>query len=229
MNEVLDAVLAAVAGVDPWLRTLLAGVAIMLETSILIGLVVPGDSVALVAATAVESPLQYVALIVALVTGALLGESIGFWIGRTIGPWLRDSRVGRWIGHDRWEAAQRYVTRRGGPAIFLSRFLPVLHSVVPLTVGMGRMSYRRFIAWTAPASLLWALLYVTVGWRAADAFRDLSRELHFAGYLFVGGLLLFGVVVWAVKKLIFKMEARHMAPQSPDPDPATEPDQPISQ
>ena len=47
--------------------------------------------------------------------------------------------------------------------MFVSRFLPVLHSLVPLTVGMSTMRYRRFIAWTLPACLIWATAYVTVG------------------------------------------------------------------
>ena len=210
MNAALTWLLTQVSQVEPWLRTLLAGIAIMLETSILIGVVVPGDSVVLVAATGVESWWQAVALIATVIVGALTGESIGFWLGRTFGPWLRASRVGQWVGHDRWDSAQRYVDRRGGPAVFLSRFLPVLHSLVPLTVGMGTMSYRKFLAWTAPACTLWSVLYVTVGWKAADTFRELSRELHYAGYLFVAAIVVFAIVVWVAKKLIFKAESRYL-------------------
>lgn len=224
MNELLQGALSAVAEVDPWLRTLLAGVAIMLETSILVGLVVPGDSVVLVASTAVGSPVQYVALVLAVICGALVGESIGFWLGRTIGPWLKSSRVGRWIGTENWDRAQRYVDRRGGIAVFLSRFLPVLHSVVPLTVGMGRMRYRTFLAWTAPACVLWTLLYVTVGWQAADTFKEVSKELHSAGFIFVGAVVLFGLLVWGAKKLILRAEARHMevaVDSAPEVEPVT--------
>ena len=56
MNEFLSWLLDAVQSVDPVVRTLLAGVAIMLETSVLVGLVVPGDTIVIVAATAVASP-----------------------------------------------------------------------------------------------------------------------------------------------------------------------------
>ena len=139
MNEFLTWLLDAVQSVDPVLRTLLAGFAIMLETSVLVGLFVPGDTIVIIAATAVASPLEGVILVIAVVIGALIGESIGFWLGRYLGPKIRHSRLGRRIGEENWERSERYLRRRGGPAIFVSRFLPVLHSLVPLTVGHERL------------------------------------------------------------------------------------------
>jgi membrane-associated protein len=210
VNEILSWLLDSVQSVDPVLRTLLAGVAIMLETSILIGLIVPGDTIVLVAATAVSSPLEGVLLGVAVVIGALIGESIGFWIGRWLGPRIRASRLGARIGEKSWARSERYLQRRGGPAIFLSRFLPVLHSLVPLTVGMSGYSYRRFLAWTAPACILWATLYVSVAAAAAGTFRELADTVHFAGYIFVGVIVLFIVLVFVGKKVIERMERRHL-------------------
>ena len=211
MNELLDWILDTVQSVDPVARTLLAGLGIMLETSVLIGLVVPGDTNVLVASTAVDGPVEYVALALTVIVGAIIGESIGFGIGRWFGPHIQHSRLGRRIGAENWARAQRYLDRRGGPAVFISRFLPVLHSLIPLTVGMSTMRYRKFIAWTLPACIIWAFSYVTVGWLAADGYRELSRELHWAGYAFVAVIVLFLVVVWAVKKVLVRVEAKHMA------------------
>ncbi|HWI30395.1 MAG TPA: DedA family protein [Microbacterium sp.] len=210
MNEFLTWLLDVVQSVDPVVRTLLAGVAIMLETSVLIGLVVPGDTVVIVAATAVSSVPEGILLGVAVVVGALIGESIGFWLGRWLGPKIRDSWVGRRIGHDHWERSERYLRRRGGPAIFLSRFLPVLHSLVPLTVGMSGFGYRRFLAWTVPACVLWATAYISVAALAAGTYRELSNTAHFAGYLFVGIIVLFLAAAFVGKKLIERLERRHM-------------------
>ncbi|WP_298742475.1 DedA family protein [uncultured Microbacterium sp.] len=210
MNEILTWLLDAVQSVDPILRTVLAGVAIMLETSILIGLIVPGDTVVIVAATAVGSVAEAVILIAVVIVGALIGESIGFWLGRWLGPRLRFSRLGARIGEHNWVRAELYLRRRGGPAIFLSRFLPVLHSVVPLTVGMSGFAYRRFLAWTAPACTVWAIAYVSVAAAAAGTYRELADRLHFAGYIFVGVLLLFLVLAYILKKVIVAREERHM-------------------
>lgn len=210
MNEFLSWLLDTVQSVDPIVRTLVAGIAIMLETSVLIGLVVPGDTVVIVAATAVSSPLEGVMLGVAVVIGALIGESIGFWLGRFLGPKIRDSKLGARIGHDNWDRAERYLRRRGGPAIFLSRFLPVLHSLVPLTVGMSEYPYRRFLAWTAPACVLWATVYISVASLAAGTYRELADQLHYAGYIFVAVIVLFLVAVFVVKKVIERSERRHL-------------------
>lgn len=210
MNEVLDWILNVVQSVDPVLRTVLAGIAIMLETSVLVGLIVPGDTVVIVAATAISSVTEYVWLFVAVVVGALIGESIGFALGRYFGPSIRTSRMGRWIGEKHWVSAQNYTDRRAGIAVFVSRFLPVLHSLVPLTVGMSTMRYRTFLAWTAPACVLWAASYITVGWLAAGSYRELSDQLHTAGYIFVGIIAAFLLLVVVGKKLLQRREARYM-------------------
>lgn len=210
MNELLDGILDTVASVDPVLRTLLATLGVMLETSVLIGLIVPGDTIVIVAATAVETPTGFFALAFGIIIGALIGESIGFALGRWFGPHIEHSRLGRRIGAHNWRRAKRYLARRGGPAVFISRFLPVLHSLVPLTVGMSDMSYRRFLAWTVPACVIWSFAYVSVGSAAAEGYRELSDDLHWAGYLFVGAIILFLVLAWAAKKLLLRYEARHM-------------------
>lgn len=218
MNDILDWILGTVSSVDPVVRTVLAGIGILLETSVLVGLVVPGDSIVIVASTAVANPIEFVALVLTVIAGALSGESIGFALGRYFGPWIRRSRLGRRIGEKNWVRAENYLKRRGGIAVFLSRFLPVLHSVIPLTVGMSPMRYRTFMAWTIPACVLWAVAYVGVGSAAAGGYRELSQTLHFAGYLFVGVIALFVVVIVVVKRWLSRREARHMEHEVPPPD-----------
>lgn len=214
MDDLLLWILDFVQSIEPVTRTLVAGLAVLLETSILIGLIVPGDTVVIVAAVGVANPVEGVALGVAVVIGALIGESIGFALGRWIGPYIRSSWVGRRIGEHNWRRAENYLQRRGGVAIFLSRFLPVLHSLVPLTVGMSGFGYRRFLAWTAPACVLWAAAYVSVSSLAAGGFRQLVDQVHFAGYIFVGAIVLFLLFVFLGKKLLHRLEARHL--ESPD-------------
>ncbi|MWV50297.1 DedA family protein [Rathayibacter sp. VKM Ac-2803] len=210
MNDVLSGILAFVVSVPPVWRTLLAGLAIFFETTILAGLIVPGDTVVIVSATGVTTPLQFVALAFTVIVGALCGESVGFYLGRWFGPRIRASRLGRRLGEKNWVRAERYLARRGGIAVFLSRFLPVLHSLIPLTVGMSGMRYRTFMAWTTPACTLWSFAYVGVGAAAAGGYRELSDSLHYAGYLFVGAIVLFALIVFGAKKLLKRAEARHL-------------------
>lgn len=210
VDDFLLWLVATVQSVDPVLRTLIAGVAVMLETSILIGLIVPGDTVVIIASIGVDGLVEGVAMAIAVIIGSLIGESIGFWLGRWLGPRIRHSWVGRRIGEKQWDRAERYLQRRGGIAIFLSRFLPVLHSLVPLTVGMSTFSYRRFLAWTAPACVIWATAYVTVTSVAAGSFEELVDTVHFAGYIFVGIIVAFLLLMFVGKKLLHRWESRHM-------------------
>ena len=216
MNEILDWILGAISAVDPVLRTVLAGVGMLLETSVLVGLVVPGDTIVIVASTAVDGPIEYFGLVLAVILGALAGESIGFYLGRRFGPWIRRSWLGRRIGEHNWARAERYLARRGGIAVFLSRFIPVLHSVIPLTVGMSGMRYRTFLTWTVPACLLWTFAYVSVGSAAAEGYRSVSERLHFAGYIFVGVIAAFALVILLVKRWLKRREARFMDHQDPE-------------
>jgi membrane protein DedA with SNARE-associated domain len=114
------------------------------------------------------------------------------------------------MGEHNWLRAETYLARRGGIAVFISRFLPVLHALIPLTVGMSTMSYRKFFAWTAPACALWATAYVSIGWIAAGSYRQLSSQLHQAGFIFAGIIAVFFTIVVLAKKQIERFESRHM-------------------
>ena len=121
MNEILDAILGFIEDVPPVLRVVLTGIAIMLETSVLIGLIVPGDTIVLFSSTGVTTVLEFIFTVVAVVVGALLGSSFGFWIGRIFGPKLRGSWLGVRIGEDRWQSGPfREETGR-----YRSLYLPV--------------------------------------------------------------------------------------------------------
>jgi membrane-associated protein len=189
MFDFLSSFLALIESVPAWLRNLLAGVAIMLETSIFLGLVMPGDTVVLVASTGVTDWPDFFFLLIAVLIGSLVGESIGFAVGRFFGPRLRVSKLGLRIGEKNWRAADQLVAKRGGIAIFISRFLPVLHSTVPAVAGMTKMPYRIFISWTFVACAIWASLYVGVGYLARTSYDQLSGDLRIATLVGIGILI----------------------------------------
>jgi membrane-associated protein len=203
----LTAMLASLEAIGAW-RYLVAFGGMFCETSLFVGLVVPGDSVVLVTATANKTFLEWFLLLLTVIAGSLAGESVGYAIGAWFGDRLRGSRLGQRIGEHHWLRAERWLNRRGGVAIFVSRFLPVLHALVPVTVGASDVPYRRFIAWTAPACLIWGLIYVSVGTAAGTSYRSLSGELHFAGWIILGGLVVFLLLVWGGKKLLHRLERR---------------------
>lgn len=216
VNDILNWLLGLVQSVDPSLRILLSGVAMFLETTVLLGLIAPGDTIVLVSSTATQDGWQYAFLLVAVIVGALTGETVGFFLGRFLGPRIRHSRLGRRIGESNWDRAERYLERRGGIAVFISRFLPVMHSLVPLTVGTSEMPYRRFLAWMVPASTIWAVVYSTVGWLAASSYRQLAGQLKWAGVVFAAIVLAFAVLVWLAKRTLSRLEERHMGEPTDD-------------
>jgi membrane-associated protein len=212
VNEFFNWVLTTVHDVNPVVRALLAAVAMLFETSILLGLIVPGDTIVLVAATAVKGPVEFVSLAIAVVLGSLAGESIGFWLGRYFGKRIRRSKLGQRIGENNWVRAETYLERRGGIAVAISRFLPVFHSLVPLVVGSSAMRYRVFIRWTAPACVVWAVAYIAVGAFAAQSYRQLEGQLHWAGLVFVAIIIIALVVIFVIRKALERSESRHMDP-----------------
>jgi len=206
MNEFIELFLATIRDMDPVTRTLIAMFGMVLETTVLVGVIVPGDSIALIASMGVTSTPQFFWLIAALIVGALLGETGGFYIGRFFGPRLRASRLGQKLGEKNWMLADLYLGDRGGVAVFVSRFLPVLHSLVPISAGMTRMKFRTFFAWTAPASTIWATLYVSFGYFVVLSFDELSGTLRSAGIILVALFVAFVITMWFVKRRIFKTE-----------------------
>ena len=204
MNQVLDWLLTNVQSVDPILRNLLAGLAIMLETSLFVGLVIPGDTVVLVASTGVQDIGDFFLLLGFVLLGSLIGESFGFWIGRLFGPRIRASKLGQRIGESNWKMADAFIEARGGLAVAISRFLPVLHSLVPVVAGATTMRYRVFIRWTLVACAVWASAYVSVGYLAHTSYDQIGANLKYGSFIFVAIILVFVTIIHFAKKRLEK-------------------------
>ena len=204
MNQILDWLLTNVQSVDPILRNLLAGLAIMLETSLFVGLVIPGDTVVLVASTGVQDIGDFFLLLGFVLLGSLIGESFGFWIGRLFGPRIRASKLGQRIGESNWKMADAFIEARGGLAVAISRFLPVLHSLVPVVAGATTMRYRVFIRWTLASCAVWASAYVSVGYLAHTSYDQIGTNLKYGGLIFVAIILVFVTIIHFAKKRLEK-------------------------
>ena len=158
----------------------------MLETSVLIGLVVPGDTIVLVAVHRRRRRRRVPRADVRRHRRRADRREHRLRARPVVRPAHPPLAAGAGIGEENWARAQRYLDRRGGPAVFISRFLPVLHSARSAHRGHEHDALPEVHGWTVPACVIWAFAYVTVGWLAAGSYRELSRELHWAGYLFVG-------------------------------------------
>ena len=200
MNDFVSWLLNAVHSLDWLLRDVIALFSIAAETTIGVGVIVPGDTVVFVAGTAVTALWDFAILYVFVLVGSFCGESLGFWLGRKFGGPIRRSAIGRRIGERNWEMADVFVETRGGLAIAVSRFLPVLHSLVPVVTGMTRLRYRVFIAWTMAACSIWAAVYLGIGFALHRTYDLWLGRLKFGGALFAVLVLVVAVAISLVKR-----------------------------
>ena len=124
--------------------------------------VLPGDSLLFtvglfVASGAIHQSMLFVCVVLTLC--AVAGNVCGYWIGRLVGPALFKPRrgvAGRIFDPRQVRRTEAFFDRYGNRALVLARFVPVVRTFVTLVAGVGRMSFRRFIVYTAVGGVLWA-------------------------------------------------------------------------
>ncbi|SCL69675.1 membrane-associated protein [Micromonospora citrea] len=175
------------------------GVVMLFDAVPLLGVLVPGD-VAILAAVGVGGPLTGVTTFAVVVAGCLSGWSLSFLAGRRYGERLRRSRIGGWIGEERWAAAEGILQRGGGRMVLVAPFLPVFNALLPLAAGGLRMSYRRFLASAALGAAAWAGLYLALGSASRSLAGLLPGESSPMLVTMAVGLVLAGVVLMGTRR-----------------------------
>jgi membrane protein DedA with SNARE-associated domain/membrane-associated phospholipid phosphatase len=159
---------------SPW-GYVIVGVLALLEAAAMVGLVVPGEAALLVGGFLASQDKAELPLMMAVgAVGAIVGDSIGYEIGKHLGPSLRRSRVGQWVGDERWQRAEDYLNRHGGRAVFFGRFIGVLRALVPTIAGLSGMPYRTFLPWNAIGGLVWAPGFVLLGYAAGGSYHKVA-------------------------------------------------------
>ena len=97
--------------------------------------------------------------ILVLVIAAVLGNVVGFWVGKTISPWLFKPRagfVGKIFSAKHLDQTHLFFERYGAKALVLGRFVPFVRTFVTMVAGAAGMSFRTFITWTGIGAVVWA-------------------------------------------------------------------------
>ncbi|BCJ56141.1 hypothetical protein Asp14428_76160 [Actinoplanes sp. NBRC 14428] len=157
------------ATLDEWAVLLFTALSSAVETTFLLGLLVPGESVVMLAGSLPHGPAGFALAVVAGTAGAMAGQIAGYAVGRVLGARLRDTRLGRRIGVERWDRAEAYLRDRGAAALVAVRFLAVIHAVVPIVAGTARMPFGRFVGWSALGTTMWVAAFAAVGALTAGA------------------------------------------------------------
>jgi len=200
ITEWLATFFAMLDAIPAWQLYAVVGVMLVLETTVLVGLVTPGEVVLLAAATTVGDAGEYLALAAVAAMASFTGQTGGYLLGRRFGGRIRDSWAGRKIGEANWARAERVLRGGTGRTIAGSRFLAVAHSLVPVLAGTLRMPWGRYARWTAVGALVWGLVYVGLGSAASLAIRQSAHLLGPTATTVVVVAVVTVLIVRAVRK-----------------------------
>ncbi|MCW2608210.1 MAG: associated Golgi protein-related protein [Frankiales bacterium] len=166
------------------------------EAAVFVGFVLPGETaVVLGGVLAASGRLSLPVLLVVVVVSAVLGDSVGYEVGRRFGPRLL--ALGLLRTHaSRLEGAQRFLRERGGVAVLLGRFTAFLRAVVPGLAGLSGMPYRRFLVWNAVGGVVWGGGFTLLGYLAGDSYQRLEKGVGRGSAALTALLVVAGVVVW---------------------------------
>lgn len=156
-----------VANYGLWIYAILFLI-IFCETGLVVLPLLPGDSLLFAAgAIAASGRLDIALLCVLLVTAAILGNAVNYWVGRVAGMELQ-RRFPRLIRQQYLDKTHAYFERYGGKTIIIARFVPIVRTVAPFAAGVGRMSHLRYQFYNVTGSVLWVLLLVPAGYFFAN-------------------------------------------------------------
>ena len=181
----------------PW-GYLVVGLATFLENSIGAGLVVPGETLVILGgfyARIGDPPLSLPLISVVAVTFAVLGDNVGYFLGRRYGRGLLE-RIGPRIGisHEKIAYAERYYEEHGGKTVFLGRFIPVVRSVGFILAGAAKLEWRRFIVYDIVGAAIWGVGHTVLGFFIGATIE--TWEPYLTRFGVVLGALLVGWIVF---------------------------------
>jgi membrane-associated protein len=169
-----------------------------LEASIFLGFVFPGETAVVlggVLAAEGKVPVWLVGAVAA--AGAIVGDSVGYWVGARWGRGLLRRIPRRLVKPETVDRAVEFVQRRGGIGVFIGRFTTALRVLVPGAAGLSDMTYRRFLVANALGGIAWAGLYTGLGYAAGANYRVVLADASTTSGV-VLGIVVAAVVIFAV-------------------------------
>lgn len=176
---------------------LLLFIAAMLESAAFLGLLVPGETLTVLAGVLVSAGVLGLpeSMAVAAV-GAAVGDSIGYELGRHLGrPWLlaHGPRVG--LRHTTLQRLDELFARHGGKTVLIARFVGILRALAPFIAGASRMPYRWFLLFNAMGAVLWAVAFVSLGYALGASWWIVEKWMGRIGMI-VGVVVIVASIVW---------------------------------
>jgi membrane-associated protein len=191
LQKVVDLLL----GVPPALALLIIAGLVFGEAALFFGFVVPGETAVVYGGVLAAAGNVSVVLVLAVVVlAAVIGDSVGYEVGRRLGPRIVRAPVLR-AHPDRIAGAQAYLRQRGGRAVVMGRFTAFLRAVMPALAGASHMEYPRFLVFNAAGGVLWGGACVLLGFFAAHSISTVTHALGITSAVIVAIIVL--GIAWA--------------------------------
>lgn len=196
LSNVVDQLLNAPA---VWVLVVV-GAIVFAEDALFVGFILPGETVAIlggVAANRGHVPVWLV--IVVVIAAAVIGDSVGFEVGRAVGPRILNLRIlQRHAG--RIDDARDFLSRRGGWAVLLGRWVAFFRAVMPALAGTSGMRYRTFLTFNLTGGILWGSAVVTAGYLAGASYARVEQAIGKDSALVVLAVVIVALVVWHLRR-----------------------------
>jgi membrane protein DedA with SNARE-associated domain len=170
------------------------------EAALFFGFVFPGETAIVVAGVlASQHRVSLPILLLVIVASAIVGDSVGYEVGRRFGDRLLDTKLLR-KHRDRLGGAQDLLRRRGALAVFIGRFTAVLRAIMPALAGSARMPYGRFLIFNALGGITWGIGFTIGGYLAGTAFEQVAQWAGRVLAIIVAAVVLVALVLWWIRR-----------------------------
>lgn len=196
----MQAILDAITSLPPLAAYAIIGALVFGEAAIFIGFVFPGETaVVLGGFLASVHHLNLLTVCILVFACAVVGDSVGFEVGKHFGPKVIGWRIFR-RHQSRLDRARDMLRARGGPAVFLGRFTAFFRAVMPGLAGLSGMRYRTFLLWNALGGLIWGVGFTLVGFFAGASYEKVAKEIGRGTAIAVGVIVVGLLVTWQLRK-----------------------------
>lgn len=181
---------------------LLLALILFAETGLLIGFFLPGDTLLFAAGFfAAQGRLSLVFTLLVLFVGTLIGNMVGYEIGKRSGPRIFKSEEALLFSKQNVEYAENFYKKHGGKTILIARFIPIVRTLAPLIAGIGKMNYRMFMIYNTIGAILWVGLVTMIGYWAGKVLgRYFDIDKYILPVVLLVTILTFAISFWHIWK-----------------------------
>ena len=155
-------------------------VIVFVETGFFVGFFLPGDSLLVTAgifAAAGVVPLRW--LLAPVMVCAIVGDQIGYWIGRMAGPALYRREDSLFFRRNHLQRARDFYEKYGGRAVILARFVPIIRTFCPPVAGAAFMPYWRYLIFDIMGGSLWVGAMILGGYSLGRSVPNIGQRIHY--------------------------------------------------